>query len=217
MSDVKVTFNKDIEANALANASTWNIEGQITFSDEDIHVGQGNSYTSYIKPLKQSITNLTSLVDTNATNITNLGDRVGANETNIANLGDSISTINTNIETINTTISNLDTNSSSSTFVPKYVLKDINQDYTLEQVDMSGNVILRFDVSDNLQLILPSFSEADVGKVVTIRVVDIAENKVLTLNGNILPASVSTLTKAGDTLSLVYVGNGSYEAYGAIV
>lgn len=108
--------------------------------------------------------------------------------------------------------------------IASFQLKNITDDYTLTNEDFTKGVILRVTTSTKtITISLPKLTDMNtlVGNMCIVRIVDLKENTLVklqpTTTAKLLPSHITTLPRVGDTLALLVVSDGEYEAYGEIV
>lgn len=100
-------------------------------------------------------------------------------------------------------------------------VKTVGNDYTTTEEDFDGNTYIRVDTTEpsaNIFVTLPL--QEFKGKSLIIRKVAGDHNTVLNIipsdGVTIIPADITPLRRVGSTVTLVYVGDGVYDAFGEL-
>ena len=103
----------------------------------------------------------------------------------------------------------------------KFNIKTVSSGYRTTSSDFDGRTLIRVDGATqnaNITVTKPT-SESFIGLTLTIRKVS-NNNSSLTIlpasNVTISPSDLTTLRREGSTVTLVYIGNGVYDAFGEL-
>lgn len=110
--------------------------------------------------------------------------------------------------------------SAGGSSIPKFRIKTVSNGYSTVDTDFDGRTLLRVDSSNNASItVTKPASEDFVGLTLTIRKVS-GDSSTLTINAGsnvtISPSDLTTLRRIGSTVTLLYIGNGVYDAFGEL-
>ena len=99
-------------------------------------------------------------------------------------------------------------------------IKTVSSGYSTVDTDFDGRTLLRVESSNNANItVTKPASEDFVGLTLTIRKVS-GDSSSLTINAGtnvtITPSDLTTLRRIGSTVTLLYIGNGVYDAFGEL-
>lgn len=108
----------------------------------------------------------------------------------------------------------------SGSSIPKFRIKNVSSGYSTVNADFDGRTLLRVESSNNANItVTKPASEDFVGLTLTIRKVS-GDSSSLTIkagtNVTIIPNDLTTLRRIGSTVTLLYIGNGVYDAFGEL-
>lgn len=100
-------------------------------------------------------------------------------------------------------------------------IKTVGNNYTTQKEDFDGNTYIRVDTTDqtgNIYLTLP-LQEFE-GKSLVIRKVSGNQDSILNIipedGVTIIPSDITPLRRIGSTATLIYIGDGIYDAFGEL-
>lgn len=104
---------------------------------------------------------------------------------------------------------------------PKFRINTQVDNYTTQSEDFDGNTIIRMDKDGNSTITLTAPPDEEfIGSSITIRKTNGDQNTLLYLlpdtGVTINPLDVSPIRRNGGTVSLLYIGEGTYDAFGEL-
>lgn len=102
----------------------------------------------------------------------------------------------------------------------KYTINTQQDDYTTTSSDFDGNTIIRMNKNGTSTLTLTKPDESFIGSTLTVRKTNGDQNSLLYISCasgvTISPGDISPIRRVGSTISLLYIGDGLFDAFGEL-
>ena len=101
-----------------------------------------------------------------------------------------------------------------------YIINTQNNHYTLQESDFTGHTLVRGNRDGDQTITITKPSDSFIGKSVVVRKTNGGVGTSLTIKTDtgvtISPADISPLRRIGSTVTLVYIGDGNWDAFGEL-